>query len=492
MRKYDLDDEIIALYEEYESARQVAERLGCSGQTVYRTLIKHGIPRTNRHPKPEKPKRKRVNIDIQKAVEMYHSGMGASEIGKAFDCSAQAARVRLLDAGVVFRNGGTPKAEVDDAEIVRMFEGGTSQVDIAAALGTTTWVVSRRLMQHGLTRQEPKRRSIALDVDEIVRRFDDGESMASIGRAFGCSSETVRRRLQSVGYVFEPSDNKSRLTQEEREQRFAKRLSEKPGGDAYEYVSGYVTRNSKVIVRCKTCGTLSEHIAHCLVDVRMARVHECPVCAEVRRATEAEQRRAERRAEREEELAKDKHCAVCGAVFHSEQKEARYCSRKCREKRYDNSHRKKARLFNVGYDGSISWRTLSERLGHCNCEICGEPCDPDDCSWGTNGPLYPSVDCIVPMSKGGGYTWDNVQLAHCICNSAKRDLISELDIEEAVDSVKNGGRDEGRHAPGAAATACAGHRRVHRHGGRKPQHGAACQAVPRDDTRDSRVAGGLR
>lgn len=105
---------------------------------------------------------------------------------------------------------------------------------------------------------------------------------------------------------------------------------------------------------------------------------------------------------------------------------------KNRGERRVSNHRDKAKVFGVEYDGSINWHTLSERLGHCNCEICGEPCDPTDRRWGDMGPFYPSVDCIVPMSRGGSYTWGNVQLAHCICNMLKSDKKSPRDIRKAV------------------------------------------------------------
>lgn len=38
-----------------------------------------------------------------------------------------------------------------------------------------------------------------------------------------------------------------------------------------------------------------------------------------------------------------------------------------------------------------------------------------------SGPMYPSIDHIVPMSKGGGHVWENVQVAHIICNTEKGD-----------------------------------------------------------------------
>lgn len=163
-------------------------------------------------------------------------------------------------------------------------------------------------------------------------------------------------------------------------------------------------------------------------------------------AIQREQRQAEREAEREQrsiereaEYAKEKTCASCGAVFHSEYNTQLYCSDKCarREKRHRDvaagktklsysGHRKRAREHGVAYEPGITLRKLIERDGNV-CQICGEPCDCNDLRWGYSGPLYPSIDHIKPISKGGPHTWDNVQLAHVICNSTKRDT---YDAEE--------------------------------------------------------------
>ena len=35
------------------------------------------------------------------------------------------------------------------------------------------------------------------------------------------------------------------------------------------------------------------------------------------------------------------------------------------------------------------------------------------------GKKYPSIDHVIPLSKGGTHSWDNVKLAHFSCNSAK-------------------------------------------------------------------------
>lgn len=155
----------------------------------------------------------------------------------------------------------------------------------------------------------------------------------------------------------------------------------------------------------------------------------------------AKQAEIERRAdERAAEYAKDKVCASCGSVFHSEYKTQRYCNDTCsrREKRHRDAssgktklvsygnHRKRARKLGVPYEPGITLKKLMERDGNV-CQICGEPCDVNDRRYGSSGPLYPSIDHIKPMARGGSHTWDNVQLAHTICNSCKRDI---YDAEE--------------------------------------------------------------
>ena len=43
-----------------------------------------------------------------------------------------------------------------------------------------------------------------------------------------------------------------------------------------------------------------------------------------------------------------------------------------------------------------------------------------------SGPLSPSIDHIIPMAKKGGHVWNNVQIAHIICNSEKGDKIDKV------------------------------------------------------------------
>jgi 5-methylcytosine-specific restriction endonuclease McrA len=57
------------------------------------------------------------------------------------------------------------------------------------------------------------------------------------------------------------------------------------------------------------------------------------------------------------------------------------------------------------------------------CGICSHKTQPpqvwDDWDGKSWMPLAPTVDHIIPVSRAGTHTWDNVQLAHALCNSMK-------------------------------------------------------------------------
>jgi len=59
------------------------------------------------------------------------------------------------------------------------------------------------------------------------------------------------------------------------------------------------------------------------------------------------------------------------------------------------------------------------------CQICGEPVDRDA---DPKSDWYPSLDHIVPRSKGGANTLDNLRTAHrwCNCIRGAEDYHTEL------------------------------------------------------------------
>lgn len=130
-------------------------------------------------------------------------------------------------------------------------------------------------------------------------------------------------------------------------------------------------------------------------------------------------------------VPKEKICRYCGSPFMTEYRKSKvFCSEDCRSS-YEHYLSKLAAKRRHGkitaldrLDSDITLPKLYKRDKGI-CKICGGLCE-----WGDKtivndtivvGYTYPSIDHIVPISKGGTHTWDNVQLAHKYCNTIKSD-----------------------------------------------------------------------
>lgn len=95
----------------------------------------------------------------------------------------------------------------------------------------------------------------------------------------------------------------------------------------------------------------------------------------------------------------------------------RYCSLACgkRADRRACRHRRRA-----GREGKRVYRArVFERDGWA-CRLCGDPLDR---SADVPHPLAAVIDHIVPLALGGEHAHYNVQAAHFLCNSQKRDQL---------------------------------------------------------------------
>lgn len=117
---------------------------------------------------------------------------------------------------------------------------------------------------------------------------------------------------------------------------------------------------------------------------------------------------------------KPRDCIGCGLSFipvYGDKRRA-FCSVMCR-RRYANrtsssNHRKRARHYGCYYE-PVNLKKILERDGY-KCGICGEMTEPDSVLY---SPRYPSVDHIIPLSKGGPHRPANLQCACFMCNSIK-------------------------------------------------------------------------
>lgn len=122
-------------------------------------------------------------------------------------------------------------------------------------------------------------------------------------------------------------------------------------------------------------------------------------------------------------VAPECECTECGSVFRPGYGDLRrvFCSDACRGRHTRRTrwkklgeHRKRARHYGVLYEPVNVRRVLSRdnwRCGICRQRISKRASWPDQ--------MCASLDHIIPMSQGGGHTYDNVQAAHWRCNVDK-------------------------------------------------------------------------
>lgn len=151
-------------------------------------------------------------------------------------------------------------------------------------------------------------------------------------------------------------------------------------------------------------------------------------------------------------LQKDQHCIVCGLAGWPENGLRRYCSDAC-ARVWSRGRGEVVRevacvscgvsvsLFKPGTERARKVRADRTRCGDCSrernamtaaelevrdgggCSLCGVLVD---FSQSFPHPLSPSVDHVLPLSRGGGNVPENLALAHLGCNMAKSDKIGWL------------------------------------------------------------------
>lgn len=254
-----------------------------------------------------------------------------------------------------------------------------------------------------------------------------------------------QRYLAGIGDLRGKSGKNQYGSDEDRETAFVDSFNERFSG-TYEYIGGFVNVDGQFRCKCLKCETVFEKNAQ---YVRKNRPIKCPYCTEVekrekeidesrlkeeiakRKKEEREQKEAAQRLEREKMI--DKVCPVCGERFKAKAKAKGpvkiYCSKDCLQKQHVRNKEIKRRgnaESNGDVDNTITIELLYKRDKGV-CHICGGECDFSDythkVSKGVNafvvGENYPSIDHVVPLSKGGTHQWDNVRLAHHYCNTRK-------------------------------------------------------------------------
>ena len=246
---------------------------------------------------------------------------------------------------------------------------------------------------------------------ELMRQYKaDGHTAKEVAIKFGVSREYASRICSGIN----PQN---------------KRRSVEDMLDGFEYVGNYTGADGTVDIRCKTCGTIT---TRSMITVRHnnVRCRECEKknAEERNRLKQIEHERHQLEHERERARKSKavqisfKPCAECGKLFIPKHGNQMTCSVICSRKRIN---RKKDRRININntIDNDITLSKLFNRDGGV-CYLCGCRCNWDDSTQDGNGytiigNTYPTIEHVIPISKGGMHSWSNVKLACYHCNTIK-------------------------------------------------------------------------
>lgn len=125
-------------------------------------------------------------------------------------------------------------------------------------------------------------------------------------------------------------------------------------------------------------------------------------------------------------------CIECGHWFSTHIRNKACCSNHCRRRLNNRKNElyKKRRGELIRLNGEVHEDISLERLikrDKSICYLCG---DKVDISKDYNDNYYPCIEHVIPIIKGGTHTWDNVKLAHRICNNHKGTMTEEEFLED--------------------------------------------------------------
>lgn len=358
---------------------------------------------------------KKINNElINEMIALYKEGYTSSEIAIKFNVSSNTVRDKLKKEGIKFSN----------VKPIRSYYCEVCGKEYKSILGNNKYCSSE--CHSKWLKSNPRYTKVC--------KHCGIEFKTNLNKQMYCSyecggkSELNKHNPNQYG-TKEQRENKFRL---EFNLMFKNRV---------EYVGGFKDVDSQFDCKCLKCNSIYSLGAQV---VRKKGNAECPICNEqeriakeifnntrrnlinvlkkVSRLKEKEQKELQKQLDYQNSI-KEYECIYCGNKFMSDRYK-KYCSNKCSKKsnEYHKTARRREMIKSNGhYDWSISIPKLIKR--DKVCKLCGKDIDITDIkeAKGTKiaGDNYPSIDHIIPVSKGGTHTWDNVQLAHRGCNTKK-------------------------------------------------------------------------
>lgn len=251
---------------------------------------------------------------------------------------------------------------------------------------------SKKASEAGRAVQQAKKNATH---ERIIEAWNRGLNAKQIREELGLGENTVLRHLRAAGL-----SAKERIRNKEAEARAEKEL-ERLKAKAFRDMKGeqlklfpkVCTVCGTPIVRGKKCPECSAHV--------FSYDHDALVCCDCGETFKAENKNGMG--------PKPKRCPTCQKKHRKRNK---YPSDYGTELNTRGRHA--TRKTGAKYE-PVNPDKIFERDGGV-CYLCHRPTKERDGVW---SPDYPTCDHVVPLSKGGDHTYENIRLACWACNTAK-------------------------------------------------------------------------
>lgn len=215
-------------------------------------------------------------------------------------------------------------------------------------------------------------------------------------------------------------------SQNTRKQQFIKHLNKEHPD--ITYISGYKSRqhrghnNFKLLVKCNKTG-IRYYIYASHVRIKN---WKCAICLMANPSVYPQDKKKYKHYLNIKNalpaiVFEPRHCKWCGKVFSLPRLQTQVCCSQQCSKKYKNHQRqiqKDVRTKIAKKNGVYQDITLARlyKRDHGQCYICGKHLVLNN---EYNRPDAPTIEHIIPISRGGTNTWDNVKLACRNCNVSK-------------------------------------------------------------------------
>lgn len=268
----------------------------------------------------------------------------------------------------------------------------------------------------------------------IVELRKQGYSMNQLSEMFNLTNISgICKRYGVAGKLSDRKADYSKLPQlhQKPSEDYAREVIERKLS-GFSYFGNYTGSSGTADIQCNVCGDV---FTQPFTSIRNGCNVFCRNCRKIAKDKAREAARAVRLADsyhRQSEKdillfmkRQQIECDVCGKIFITTDTNRKCCSAECSKIRANriSAKRKDKRITKEKQiDKGITAKSLYKRDGGV-CWICGGMCDLNDYVVRDNviicGDYYPSVDHVVAVCDGGEDSWNNVRLAHRICNSLR-------------------------------------------------------------------------